>query len=484
MNTSRTRLRQHQCLLLLMLILLSPSIASAFQFHVSHSDPIAPVILGVTGILFVALIGRFSARRLGFPSVLGELIMGIIAGNLGYYFHFDLMLVLREGPAIFSIVDNMLRGDSLELACTNALGIANTHHILDILQGPNGNELLQVAHTVDVFSRYGVIFLLFLVGLDTSIEEMKQVGPDSARVAVLGVVLPFIMGFVSSRFLIPDLPLHTSLFLGAALAATSVGITAIVLQEMKMEHTDTAHIILGAAVIDDVLGLLLLAIVSGIVVSGSVDLLHISIIVVLASIFLGGAMYLGPYFIRFIVRLFHRLDLIEAKMFVSYMFVMVLAWVANLAGLATIIGAFTAGLILHDAYFEHWHNDDEKCPVCIKDLIMPLEVILVPIFFVLMGVQVKLETFLDSDVIILALGLLVSAILGKVFAGFGVKSGKNRWAIGVGMLPRGEVGLVFAAIGISLGVISDALFSAIVLMVIVTTLISPPWFKFCLKRCE
>jgi Kef-type K+ transport system membrane component KefB len=483
MNTSRTQLRQHQRLLLLMLMLLFPSIASAFHFHVSHSDPIAPVILGVTGILFVALIGRFSARRLGFPSVLGELIMGIIAGNLGYYFHFDLMLVLREGPAVFGIVENMLRGDNLELACTNALGIANSNHVLDLLQGPNGNELLQIAHTVDVFSRYGVIFLLFLVGLDTSIEEMKEVGPDSARVAVLGVVLPFIMGFLSSRILIPDMPLNTSLFLGAALAATSVGITAMVLQEMKMEHTETAHIILGAAVFDDVLGLLLLAIVSGIVVSGSVDLLHISIIVVMASVFLGGAMYLGPYFIRFIVRLFHRLDLIEAKMFVSYMFVMVLAWMANLAGLATIIGAFTAGLILHDAYFEHWDNDKE-CPICIKDLIMPLEVILVPIFFVLMGVQVKLETFLDGHVIILALGLLASAILGKVFAGFGVKSGKNRWAIGVGMLPRGEVGLVFAAIGMSLGVISDELFSAIIMMVIITTLIAPPWFKFCLKRCQ
>jgi Kef-type K+ transport system membrane component KefB len=483
MNTPRTQLRHHQRLLLLMLILLSPSIASAFQFHVSHSDPVAPVILGVTGILFFALIGRFSARKLGFPSVLGELIMGIIVGNLGYYFHFDLMLILREGPAIFGIVENLLRGDNLELATSNAIGIANSHHILELLQGANGNELLQVAHTVDVFSRYGVIFLLFLVGLDTSIEEMQQVGPDSMRVAILGVVLPFIMGFLSTRILIPDMPLNTSLFLGATLAATSVGITAMVLQELKMEHSDTAHIILGAAVFDDVLGLLLLAIVSGIVVSGSVDLQHITIIVVMASLFLGGAMYLGPYFIRFIVRLFHRLDIIEAKMFVSYMFVMVLAWMANLAGLATIIGAFTAGLILHDAYFEHWH-DDEKCPICIKDLIMPLEVILVPIFFVLMGVQVKLETFLDGHVVLLALGLLASAIIGKVFAGFGVKSGKNRWAIGVGMLPRGEVGLVFAAIGTSLGVISDALYSAIIMMVIITTLIAPPWFKFCLKRCE
>ena len=170
-------------------------------------------------------------------------------------------------------------------------------------------------------------------------------------------------------------------------------------------------------------------------------------------------------------------------MFVSYLFVMILAWMANLSGLATIIGAFTAGLILHDAYFESW-DDDRKCPICIKDLIMPLEVILVPIFFVLMGLQVKLETFLQPDVVLLAAGLLVAAILGKLVSGFGAFGVKNHWAIGIGMMPRGEVGLIFAAIGKSLGVINDALFSAVVLMVIVTTLLSPPLFKICLNRCK
>ena len=145
--------------------------------------------------------------------------------------------------------------------------------------------------------------------------------------------------------------------------------------------------------------------------------------------------------------------------------------------------AFTAGLILHDAYFDSWDNDRE-CPICIKDLIMPLEVILVPIFFVLMGIQVKLETFLQPEVMLLAGGLLVAAIIGKVVAGFGAFGGSNRWAIGVGMMPRGEVGLIFAAIGKSLGVLDDALFSAVVLMVVVTTLMSPPLLKYCLRRCD
>ncbi len=479
MNTAHNYRR----LYIFILLLLLPSVAAAFQFHVSHSDPIAPVILGVTGILFVALIGRFSARKLGFPSVLGELLMGILVGNVAYYFQFDLVMVLREGPAIFETMENLLKGEELELALLNAVGVEGTWHILDILRGPHGNELLQVAHAVDVFSRYGIIFLLFLVGLDTSIDDMRKVGPDSGRVAIVGVLLPFLLGLLASTLLIEDIEFHTGLFLGATLAATSVGITAMVLQEMNMQQTETARIILGAAVFDDVLGLLMLAIVSGIVVTGSVDLINMIIIIVMASLFLLAAVYLGPFFIRLIVKLFSRLDLIEAKMFVSYLFVMLLAWMANLSGLATIIGAFTAGLILHDAYFESW-NDDRECPICIRDLIMPLEVILVPIFFVLMGIQVKLETFLQPDVMMLAAGLLVAAIVGKVVSGFGAFGGSNRWAIGVGMMPRGEVGLIFAAIGKSLGVLSDALFSAVVLMVVVTTLISPPLLKYCLRRCN
>ena len=476
-------MHHYRGLVVVLLLLLMPTAAAAIQFHVSHSDPIAPVILGVTGILFVALIGRFSARKLGLPSVLGELLMGILLGNLAYYFSFDLITVLREGPAIFDIMENLLKGEELELACINAVGVEGAWHILDILRGPHGNEIMQVAHTVDVFSRYGVIFLLFLVGLDTSIDEMRKVGPDSGRVAIVGVLLPFLLGLLASVLLIEDVEFHTSLFLGATLVATSVGITAMVLQEMKMQQTETARIILGAAVFDDVLGLLMLAIVSGIVVTGSVDLINIAMIVVMATLFLLAAVYLGPFFLRFIVRLFRRLDLIEAKMFVSYLFVMVLAWMANLSGLATIIGAFTAGLILHDAYFERWDNDRE-CPICIKDLIMPLEVILVPIFFVLMGIQVKLETFLQPEVMLLAAGLLVAAIVGKIVSGFGAFGGSNRWAIGVGMMPRGEVGLIFAAIGKSLGVLDDALFSAVVLMVVITTLLSPPLLKYCLRRCD
>lgn len=239
--------------------------------------------------------------------------------------------------------------------------------------------------------------------------------------------------------------------------------------------------ILGAAVLDDVLGLIMLAIVSSIIVSGGVEIDNLASIIFLAVAFIFFAFYFGPVLLRHTIRLIRHFDIVEAKLFVSFLFVMILAWLANLVGLAPIVGAFAAGVILHDAYFIHW-GDTQYHRVRIKDLIAPLEAILVPIFFVLMGIQVKLETFFDLNVIILALGLLIAAIIGKVISGIGASRKANRLAIGFGMMPRGEVGLIFAAIGKSLGVISDELFSAIVLMVIVTTLIAPPLLKYALGR--
>jgi Kef-type K+ transport system membrane component KefB len=225
----------------------------------------------------------------------------------------------------------------------------------------------------------------------------------------------------------------------------------------------------------------MLAAVSGIVVTGGIELGQISKVVLLAALFLGGAIYLSPYFLRAIIKMMRHLDMVEAKMFVSYMFVMVLAWLANLSGLATIIGAFTAGVILHDAYFKYW-GDDEGRRVSIRDLIMPLEVILVPIFFVLMGLQVKLEAFLDWQVVGLATGLLIAAVVGKLVSGLGAKKSAGRLAIGFGMLPRGEVGLIFAAIGKELGVVNDALFSSLVLVVVITSLLAPPLLKLSLRQ--
>ncbi len=461
-------------------LLLIPSAAWP-STQVAHGDPIAPVILGVTGLLFFAVLGRFAARKFDQPTVLGELVIGVLIGNLLYYFGVDLILVLREGTGIFDTVQLVLTGEPLARAAEQAVGTAADQRLLEVLRGPHGGELIQVAQTVDVFSRYGVIFLLFLVGLETSIEEMRRVGMASLRVACIGVAVPFLLGFSAARMLMPEAATDVDLFIAATLAATSVGITARVLQDMNQLHSSEAHIILGAAVIDDVLGLILLAVVSGIVVSGGVEVQGVARILVLSALFLVGAFTAGPHFLDLVIRLLQHLDIVEAKMFVSFLFVMVLAWLANLSGLATIVGAFTAGLILHDGYFKHW-GDHHTHRFSIKDLIAPLEVILVPIFFVLMGIQVKLETFLSWHVLGMASALIAAAIAGKIVSGLGTGKTLDRLTVGLGMIPRGEVGLIFASIGKTLGVISDALFSAVVMMVIITTLITPPLLKWSLQR--
>jgi Kef-type K+ transport system membrane component KefB len=437
-----------------------------------HGDPIAPVILGVTTILFFAVLGRFGARNMGQPAVVGELLMGILLGNVGYFFGADLVILLREVPLIFDVMSGIAAGTMFDAR--------TAQEITEVLNRPDGATLLQVAYAVDVFSRYGVIFLLFLVGLESSVEEMRHVGADSARVAVIGVVLPFALGILTVRLLLPDMPAASYMFVAATLGATSVGITARVLRELHKESSRDGRIILGAAVIDDILGLIFLAIVTGIVLSGAIDVQTVLGTIVLSVIFLGGAVALGPHMLRYAIRVLGRLDIVEAKMFTSFLFVMLLAWVANLVGLATIVGAFTAGLILHDSYFQDVFDPKEF--VSIKDLIQPLEVILVPLFFVLMGIQVKLDKLADPTVLLLSTGLIVAAVVGKVLAGFGAKRGANRLAIGFGMMPRGEVGLIFASIGKSLGVVSDAIFSAVVVMVIVTTLLAPGLLKWTLQR--
>ncbi|HEY5644257.1 MAG TPA: cation:proton antiporter [Woeseiaceae bacterium] len=442
-----------------------------------HGDPIAPVILGVTGILAFAIIGRVAARKMGQPTVLGELLMGILLGNVAWYLGIDLIALLREGPRIFELVHQILAGAPVADAAIDMFGAEKGAEVARIITGPHGGELMQVAQSVDTFSRYGVIFLLFMVGLQTDLDEMREVGADSIRVALLGVALPLLLGFATVWLLQPALTFSAALFVAATLCATSIGITANVLEDLKFDTSREGHIILGAAVYDDILGLMLLAIVSGIVITGSLEVFQVFKVVALSALFLVAAAALGPTIVRASAKLMARLDLVEAKMFTSYLFVMVLAWAANLAGLATIIGAFAAGVILHDSYFYQHQDRRLRRVITIRQLIMPLEVVLVPIFFILIGVQVKLESFMSLPVLIIAGGLLVAAVIGKLASGIGARRPARRLVIGVGMMPRGEVGLVFAAIGRTLGVIDDAMFAAIVLMVIVTTLAAPPWLK-------
>ncbi|MCU7959088.1 MAG: cation:proton antiporter [gamma proteobacterium symbiont of Bathyaustriella thionipta] len=455
--------------------------AVELQPMLAHHDPIAPVIFGVTLILVAALVGRYLARFLKQPSVLGELLIGVLLGNVLYWFGYDLIIILREGVACIKLAQMVMSGVPVETCVASVVGSERVALILDIIRGPQGQEYLSIAQAVDVFSRYGVIFLLFHVGLDTCVGELRQVGRNAIQVALIGVLAPFALGFLMAWWIVPEESHALHMFLGATLGATSIGITARVLQDLNKTSATESHVILGAAVMDDVLGLVMLSIVSGIVVTGSMALDSILHTLLLAIFFIATVLLLGPWLIRILLHLLKNLDVLEAKLFFSFVFVMVLAWFASLAGLATIIGAFAAGLLLMDKHFTAW-GDVSQHKYSIKELFAPLEAILVPIFFVLMGIHVKLENFMDKQVLLLATALIVVAMLGKIIAGLGASRKLNRLAIGIGMMPRGEVGLVFASIGKTLGVIDASLFSSVVLMVIVTTLLTPPLLKFSMNR--
>lgn len=445
----------------------------------NHDDPVAPVILGVTFLFFFALFGRFIARRFHQPGVLGELLMGVLIGNLGYFFGMQIMIILREGSAIYNVMRDMLGGVPLDIAVSSTIpNLDYAQQVTLALSSENGTDLLKVAYVADIFSRYGVIFLLFMVGLETSVDELKHTGKESLMVAIVGVIAPIVLGFIAAQLLMPESSVHSDLFVAATLCATSIGITARVLTELKKLKTREAKTILGAAMIDDILGLVILAIVSSIVISGVVDLFVVLRIVALGLLFFISALLIGPWVLKKAVKMLGFLELWEAKLFIAFIFVMTLAWLATLVQLATIIGAFAAGVILHDGYFDV-HRKGKKASEdwSIKNLVSPLESILAPLFFVLIGIQVKLETFCDLQVILLALGLLIAAVLGKLISGFAASSKSDRLLVGIGMMPRGEVGLVFASIGRTLGVMSDQLFSAIILMVITTTVIAPPLLK-------
>lgn len=443
----------------------------------SHFDPVASVIFWVTIIFFFGMMGRYIAERLHQPGVLGELIMGVLVGNVCYYFGLQLAVILREGSAVFNIIRDILAGMPLVAAVNESIN--NPYYaklVTKALSSNQGIDLIKVSYIVDVFSRYGVIFLLFMAGLESTVEDLRHTGRESLQVAVIGVLAPILLGLFITYLLLPNESFKSTLFVAATLSATSVGITARILKEMKKLQTREARTILGAAVIDDILGLIILAIVSNVVVSGVVNLGQIVQIIILASLFFGGALLIGPWVLRKAVRIFYFMEPWEAKLSISFLFMMSLAWIATLVQLATIIGAFAAGIIIHDQFFAPQERPLKKVP-SIRDLVAPLEAVMAPLFFMLIGIQVKLEAFRDWHVLVIASGLILAAILGKLLSGLGGSAKDDRLLIGIGMLPRGEVGLIFASIGRTLNVISDQLFSAMILMVIVTTFVAPLWIK-------
>jgi Kef-type K+ transport system membrane component KefB len=353
-------------------------------------------------------------------------------------------------------------------------------------------EPLKTDAIIAALAQIGVILLLFEVGLESSLDEMLEVGWSSLFVAVAGVVAPFFLGWGVSAYFLPQESRLVHVFIGSVLCATSVGITARVLKDLGKLSLRESRIILGAAVIDDVIGLLILATVMGAVsatISGvSLSLGYLFWIGLKVAAFFVSAFAIGHFAVPHIFKRAGRFRSRGVLLVLSIVFCFWLSWLATRVDLATIVGAFAAGLVLEDAHFTFFKERGEHE---LRELLEPVTTFLVPIFFVQMGMKVDLREFGRLQLLGFALALTLAAILGKQICSLVVaQRGLNRLAVGLGMIPRGEVGLIMAGIGATLmlpnasgvsePVIAPATFGAVVIMVIITTLVTPPLLKWAL----
>jgi Kef-type K+ transport system membrane component KefB len=403
-------------------------------------DPVAQILIGLAVILAGAKLGGGLAERLGQPAVLGELLAGVLLGNLG----------LIGIPSLQPIAANP---------------------------------------TIDILARLGAVLLLFEVGLESTVGDILKVGGRSFVVAVFGVVTPWVLGWGVGALVLPDHSPYVHAFLGATLTATSVGITARVLKDLGRSQSAEAQIILGAAVIDDVLGLVILAVITSVIsaagLGSGLSYVQLTLVLAKALVFLFGALVIGVALSPRLFTLAGRLRGQGVLLTTALVLCFLVAWLASAVGLAPIVGAYAAGLVLEKAHYSDFTNRGEHR---LEELVRPLGTFLVPVFFVLMGMRVELEVFAHPEVLSLAALLTVVAIIGKQACALGgIGKGLNPIAIGVGMIPRGEVGLIFANLGLGLmlhgeHIVDQRTYSAVVIMVVLTTLVTPPALKWSFAR--
>ena len=388
---------------------------------------VARLFLVLAAMLVGAKVLGEAAERIGQPAVLGELVAGVLLGGS------VLGVVPTEGTA---------------------------------------------AELIHVFAELGVLLLLFEIGLETDLREMFRVGPASLAVAMVGVVLPFALGYgywvLRPHPWSPGVDVSTSaIFIGATLTATSVGITARVLSDLGRMNTQEARIIIGAAVIDDVLGLVILSVVSGLAAGAAVTTFGVLRTLGVAVGFLVVAVLVGRFAVPRLFDLVVRMRVRYVLLVAAFAFALGLASVASIAGSALIIGAFAAGIILSGT------NQFDT----IEHEVKPVASVFAPIFFVSVGASVNLSLLNPATpaaraTLLVAGTLTVIAIIGKLAAGWAAPWVRfRRLAVGVGMVPRGEVGLIFADIGRRSGVLGDEVFGAVLLMVMATTFVAPPALK-------
>jgi Kef-type K+ transport system membrane component KefB len=423
---------------------------------------VAGVLLSLAIIYVTSKAGGEIFNKLGFPPVLGELVGGVIIGVSG------LKLLVFPGELTNAADSYLIK-------------------ILELTAGLEPSRAIATFTTqgevIEVLSELGVIILLFEIGIESNLRDLMKVGWQSFVVAVVGVTIPFVAG-TAGLIAIFHLPVIPAVFAGAALTATSIGITSRVLLEIKCLSTNEGQIILGAAVIDDILGIIILAVVASLAKTGEIDLVNLIVLIVSAVVFLVGAILLGRWLNQTFIFFAEKFTTRGRAVIPALILALVLAYIGAAIHLEAILGAFAAGLVLDNL-------DETEVGKELEELIKPISDVLVPIFFVCVGAKTDLSVINPAipenrEGLVIAIFLIVVAIVGKVACGYSVFGFDqiNRLAIGVGMIPRGEVGLVFAAIGTASGTLSPSLNVAIIMMVILTTFIAPPLLRVVMKPDE
>ena len=418
---------------------------------------LAGVLLSLVVIYFASKLGGEICLRLNLPPVLGELIGGVLIGISA--------LKLLVFPEAGSMATDSLVMQFLE--STSSLTYENAEAVFRAQ-----------SEVISVLAELGVVILLLEIGLESDLQELIRVGPQAAVVAVVGVVAPFVAGTVGLVYLF-GVPVIPAVFAGAALTATSIGITAKVLSEINRLSSREGQIIIGAAVLDDVLGIIILAVVASLAKTGQIEITQVIYLILSAGTFLIGAILLGRFLSPYFVGLVNGMKTRGQLLIASLIFAFLLAYIAQVIQLEAILGSFAAGLILAET---------EK-QADLQKQIIPIADLFVPLFFVCVGAKTDLSVLnpaipSNREGLVIAAFLIVVAIVGKVITGLTVfgQPGINRLAIGVGMIPRGEVGLVFAGVGSASGALSPATNAAIIMMVILTTFIAPPLLRVVFER--
>jgi Kef-type K+ transport system membrane component KefB len=431
----------------------TPLLLTASASEENSALVLAGVLLSLVVIYLASKIGGELSNRVGLPPVLGELVGGVVVGISALH-----LLVFPEGG-----------GESTSSVIMNFIQITGG------LSPETTNASFQAqSEVISVLAELGVVVLLFEIGLESNLKELMAVGIQATLVAIVGVAVPFAAG-TAGLITLFGVPVVPAIFAGAALTATSIGITSKVLSELGSLNSKEGQIILGAAVIDDVLGIIVLAVVASLAKTGEVDVGNVVYLIISASGFLLGAIALGNVFNKTFVTVVDQIKTRGELVIPAFIFAFVMAYFAAAIHLEAILGAFAAGLVLEE-------TDKRKE---LQRQVVPIADMLVPIFFVTVGAKTDLGVLNPAipnnrEGLVIATFLIAIAILGKVVTGLAVfgQPNINRLAIGVGMIPRGEVGLVFAGVGSASGVLSKPLEAAIIMMVILTTFLAPPLLRF------